>query len=508
MATELRLRRGTTAQHSTFVGAMAEVTVDTTTKSLVVHDGVTPGGTRQATPAEVAAAVAGKQDALGFTPEDSAKKGVANGYAGLDGTGKVPLTQLPTISAGEEVITPTNVAPANGATGQTETPTFQGSAFYSQYSQTHAATQLQVSLVADFSTTVYSSGDSTATTTPTIPAGVLAVSTTYYWRLRYKNSRGTYSNWSSGTSFVTAATFNSYIPTPAATPAIGASFEGGFYGGMIWNELVQSSTSTTIGTGSKAFTVPSMIATPIVYAGQQLEVRSRANPNNRMIGTVTGAAGTTLTINVTSVTGSGTFTDWSIMSRYRIVVAPKASGQATKAYSAADGLITGAATLSEGAKATAAIVAAGNATAFPAAHWCNDLVIGAYTDWYLPTRDECEVAYRNLKRDATANSTALRSTSALAYTNLGSLQDASTATGTNQHSSPIGAAYTSGSPGITSASNFISGASESFDANYYLTSTQFSATQVWLFAFDNGQEQESAMQPTARLLRAFRRSII
>lgn len=33
--------------------------------------------------------------ALGFTPENVANKGVANGYAGLDGTGKVPTAQLP-----------------------------------------------------------------------------------------------------------------------------------------------------------------------------------------------------------------------------------------------------------------------------------------------------------------------------------------------------------------------------------------------------------------------------
>lgn len=44
MATELRLRRGTTAEHATFTGALAEVTVDTTKKALVVHDGSTPGG--------------------------------------------------------------------------------------------------------------------------------------------------------------------------------------------------------------------------------------------------------------------------------------------------------------------------------------------------------------------------------------------------------------------------------------------------------------------------------
>ena len=45
MTTALQLRRGTTDQHATFVGANGEVTVDTDKKTLVVNDGVTPGGT-------------------------------------------------------------------------------------------------------------------------------------------------------------------------------------------------------------------------------------------------------------------------------------------------------------------------------------------------------------------------------------------------------------------------------------------------------------------------------
>ena len=44
MATQLKLRGGTTAQHATFTGADKEVTVDTTKKTLVVHDGTTAGG--------------------------------------------------------------------------------------------------------------------------------------------------------------------------------------------------------------------------------------------------------------------------------------------------------------------------------------------------------------------------------------------------------------------------------------------------------------------------------
>jgi len=40
----LKLRRGTTAQHSTFTGLLGEVTVDTDKDTIVVHDGLTAGG--------------------------------------------------------------------------------------------------------------------------------------------------------------------------------------------------------------------------------------------------------------------------------------------------------------------------------------------------------------------------------------------------------------------------------------------------------------------------------
>lgn len=44
MAKQFQLRRGTTANHTTFVGAEGEVTVDTTKDVIVVHDGTTTGG--------------------------------------------------------------------------------------------------------------------------------------------------------------------------------------------------------------------------------------------------------------------------------------------------------------------------------------------------------------------------------------------------------------------------------------------------------------------------------
>jgi len=44
MSTARQRRRGTTAQHATFTGLLGEITVDTTKKTLVVHDGATAGG--------------------------------------------------------------------------------------------------------------------------------------------------------------------------------------------------------------------------------------------------------------------------------------------------------------------------------------------------------------------------------------------------------------------------------------------------------------------------------
>jgi phage-related tail fiber protein len=45
MPKQVQLRRGTTAQHATFTGAVGEVTIDTSKKVPVVHDGTTAGGT-------------------------------------------------------------------------------------------------------------------------------------------------------------------------------------------------------------------------------------------------------------------------------------------------------------------------------------------------------------------------------------------------------------------------------------------------------------------------------
>lgn len=53
MASQVKLRGGTSAEHNAFTGVEREVTVDTTNKTLRVHDGATAGGVRLAKHSEL-----------------------------------------------------------------------------------------------------------------------------------------------------------------------------------------------------------------------------------------------------------------------------------------------------------------------------------------------------------------------------------------------------------------------------------------------------------------------
>lgn len=72
-----------------------------------------------------------------------------------------------------------------------------------------------------------------------------------------------------------------------------------------------STTSLTISTGSKAFTVAAGLPFGV---GQFVIATSAADPTvDYMSGQITAYSGTTLTVDVTTAAGSGTHTDWNIM---------------------------------------------------------------------------------------------------------------------------------------------------------------------------------------------------
>jgi len=102
---------------------------------------------------------------------------------------------------------PVNALPANGATAVSRTLGLQSSAFSDpDAGDTHGASQWQVTSTAgDYSAPVFDSDiDAGHLTRIGIPSGVLQCSNTYYWRVRYQDSHGVWSDWSADTSFTTA----------------------------------------------------------------------------------------------------------------------------------------------------------------------------------------------------------------------------------------------------------------------------------------------------------------
>ena len=145
---------------------------------------------------------------------------------------------MATLPSGFEVIIanwppnqPSNVSPANGATGVSLTPTLCSTAFSDpDIGDAHAASQWQVRLsTIDYSTAVYdSSGSVSALTEVNIPSAPgqgsrLNYSTTYYWRVRHQDNHGAWSDWSMETSFRTQGAPNASPSQPTnISPAAGA----------------------------------------------------------------------------------------------------------------------------------------------------------------------------------------------------------------------------------------------------------------------------------------------
>ena len=142
---------------------------------------------------------------------------------------------------------------------------------------------------------------------------------------------------------------------------------------------------------------------------------------------------------------------------HNLVIGPVASAEnATVAYKTANTATAGADSDIDGPQNTADIVADGNSTVYPAGHFCNDLVIGGYTDWYMPAKNELEVCYYNLKPTTTSNNTS---------------------SGINANAVPARASnYTSGTPAQTTSSAFKDTGAEDFSAGVYWSSTDAGTT--------------------------------
>lgn len=97
MSFAFQRRRGTTAQHSSFTGLLAELTVDTDKKTVVVHDGSTAGGVPLAKQRPTLSSTSGTTYTLAATD--------ANNVVTTTSTSGVTVTVPPSVYVAGDIIT-------------------------------------------------------------------------------------------------------------------------------------------------------------------------------------------------------------------------------------------------------------------------------------------------------------------------------------------------------------------------------------------------------------------
>jgi len=472
MATELKLRRGTTAQHENFTGANAEVTVDTDKNTVVVHDGSTPGG---------------------FPIEGR------------------PLVQQPE-----------NIAPADNATGTLLTPELEASDYGSLYSVPMASAQWQISEVSDFSTTVVDDTVSGTSTTYT-PSSNLDPNTSYFWRVRYTDDNGDQSEFSEATSFQTANIFTDQptITSPAdnatdigETPTITSSAFNTVNGSDThessqWVITRVSDSVEVFDSGEDTSNLESIdVPAGVLDEGQEsytVKVRHKGNtygfsaysPDSAFTTSVTffnpedpqfigqAFAGGFLAGVIDTVAGTiDSQDDYQTGERYALVVAPKSlETQPGPEWDAQDRAgESGSFTRWDGLSSTENILAKNDTNYVAFEHirsirTSDPVPSDGGSDWYLPAMDEIELIYRNLK-PVTADNYTGNST----RTFPGS-QDV----GFNPSSDPTASAYTAGDPSQTSVTDFQDGGAEAVDFGRYWSSTDADENgRAWAHYFTRG----------------------
>jgi hypothetical protein len=159
---------------------------------------------------------------------------------------------------------------------------------------------------------------------------------------------------------------------------------------------------------------------------------------------------------------------------HHLVVAPLSSGQTQDLWKNANTATPGADSDINGPQNTADMVADGNSTVYPCAHFCNNASIGGFSDWYMPAKNELEICYFNLKPTTAANDTG---------------------SGINPNAVPARASNYTNAPSVpsqTSAAAFQSGGAEPFVVSVYWSSTEFSALFVKTQYFGNGSQRVNA----------------
>ena len=172
---------------------------------------------------------------------------------------------------------------------------------------------------------------------------------------------------------------------------------------------------------------------------------------------------------------------------YALIVAPKADGEREDVEWIESGKdVPDAKSYHDGLANTRAMAVAGSQLA----QWAIDLRVAGADDWYLPSQDELEIIYRNLKPGTRPNYCYARS-------------------GINLAAVTPTRPYTPEYPAQTCAEAFQAGAAEAFELDWYWSSTQHAADSdfAWDQDFDDGGQTRNNKSAELRA-RAVRRLAI
>lgn len=169
---------------------------------------------------------------------------------------------------------------------------------------------------------------------------------------------------------------------------------------------------------------------------------------------------------------------------YGLIVSPRDGGDFNDtAWGQYGQDIPGARSCNDGFANTVAMAEAGSSLA----QQIRALTLGEHNDWYLPSRDELELIYRNLKPTCEENWCSFRD-------------------GDNASSLPAGYPYTKEFPIQTTITAFAAGGAEALEPCWYWASTQYSPTNAWHQGFGGGGQGDDRKdgELRARAVRRFK----
>jgi len=426
---------------------------------------------------------------------------------------KVAREFIVSLKAGNTIARPSIQSPVTGTTGISTSVTLQASSFASLPvgSLTHTASNWMIALDTGFTNVVKT--ETITTGDLDVLTADLSLNTKYYARVRYISNSVT-SEWSNVINFTTTST---YVQKPVVSAQNGQTTNIGIDPTFVSSTFiaVPANSDTHI---SSTWIVRKTSDNSIVYQVSN----STANKLSVTIPVSSLAVSTSYSIEVkyTGQLGVSAFSDKLTFTTasafvptvvgtayqggyyagriniggilYALIVAPKSGGETSIKWTD-DAVATSPVNMNDGLANTNQL--AQFSSTYLIAAWVKGLSIGGYRDWYIPSVDELEICYRNLKPTSSNNI-------------VQSSGGPRGAMGYNPSSIPSGPAYTTTSPSQTTSTLFKTGGAQAFNATTpYWTSVYAGQSPLpsgWNQEFTYGQQGKAGIA-TAQLARAVRR---